>query len=58
MNTRITDMTTGSPIKHILKFALPLVVGNIYQQLYNMVDAVIVGKYVGANALAAVGSCG
>ncbi len=58
MNTRITDMTTGSPIKHILKFALPLVVGNIFQQLYNMVDAVIVGKYVGANALAAVGSCG
>ncbi len=58
MNKNITDMTTGSPVKHILKFALPLLVGNLFQQLYNMVDSVIVGNYVGANALAAVGTCG
>lgn len=59
MNTgNITDMTTGSPAKHILKFALPLLIGNLFQQLYNMVDSVVVGNFVGKNALAAVGSCG
>ena len=54
----VTDMTQGSSLKLILKFTVPLLIGNIFQQLYNMVDSVIVGKYVGANALAAVGSCG
>lgn len=54
----MTDMTTGSPAKHILKFALPLLVGNLFQQLYNMVDSLVVGNYVGADALAAVGACG
>lgn len=54
----ITDMTQGNSLKLILKFTLPLLIGNIFQQLYNMVDSVIVGNYVGANALAAVGSCG
>ena len=59
MNTgNITDMTTGSPAKHILKFALPLLIGNLFQQLYNMVDSIVVGNYVGKNALAAVGTCG
>ncbi len=53
-----TDMTTGSPIKHILKFTLPLLIGNLFQQLYNMVDSIVVGKFVGEDALAAVGSCG
>ncbi len=51
-------MTQGSPLQLILKFAWPLLLGNIFQQLYNMVDTIIVGKYVGANALAAVGSTG
>lgn len=54
----ITDMTQGSSLKLILKFTIPLLIGNVFQQLYNMVDSVIVGNYVGANALAAVGSCG
>lgn len=59
MNTRnVTDMTTGSPVKHILKFALPLLIGNLFQQLYNMVDSIVVGNFVGKNALAAVGTCG
>lgn len=59
MNTRnMTDMTTGSPAKHILKFALPLLIGNLFQQLYNMVDSIVVGNFVGKNALAAVGTCG
>ncbi len=59
MNTKkMTDMTTGSPVKHILGFAWPLLIGNLFQQLYNMVDSAIVGKFVGADALAAVGTCG
>lgn len=50
-------MTTGSPIKHILRFTGPLLVGNLFQQLYNMVDSLVVGNFVGANALASVGAC-
>lgn len=56
--TNITDMTTGSPAKHILRFALPLLIGNLFQQLYNMVDSVVVGNFVGKQAVAAVGTCG
>ena len=52
------DMTTGKPLPVILKFMLPLIIGNIFQQLYNMADTIIVGRYVGSNALAAVGSTG
>lgn len=51
-------MTSGKPYKLILSFAVPMIIGNIFQQLYNMVDTVIVGKYVGVNALAGVGSTG
>lgn len=54
----ITDMTTGSPLKHLIFFALPLLAGNIFQQFYNLIDSLVVGNYVGANALAAVGTCG
>jgi len=54
----VTDMTVGNPLKHILKFAIPLFVGNLFQQLYNMVDAVIVGNFIDNDALAAVGTCG
>lgn len=52
------DMTTGSPVKLILSFSVPLLIGNIFQQFYNMVDAIIVGRYVGVDALAAVGATG
>ena len=52
------DMTVGSPWRGILAFTLPMLIGNIAQQLYNTVDSIVVGKYVGDNALAAVGSCG
>ena len=52
------DMTEGSPWQKIVLFAVPMLVGNIAQQLYNTVDSVVVGKYVGDNALAAVGSAG
>ncbi len=52
------DMTKGRPLPIILKFMLPIFLGNVFQQFYNMVDTIIVGRYVGANALAAVGSTG
>ena len=52
------DMTVGNPVKNIILFAIPMLVGNIAQQLYNTVDSIIVGRYVGDNALAAVGSAG
>ncbi len=51
-----TDMTVGTPWKGILEFTLPMIIGNIAQQLYNTVDSIVVGKYIGDNALAAVGS--
>lgn len=51
-----TDLTVGTPWKSILKFSIPLLIGNIAQQLYSTVDSIVVGHYVGDNALAAVGS--
>ncbi len=51
-------MTVGTPWKCILSFTLPMLLGNIAQQLYNTVDTIVVGKYVGDNALSAVGSAG
>ena len=53
-----TDMTTGTPWKKIAAFTVPMLLGNVAQQLYNTVDSIVVGKYVGDNALAAVGSAG
>ena len=50
------DMTQGRPWKRIMEFAMPMLVGNLAQQLYNTADSIIVGRYVGDNALAAVGS--
>ena len=50
------DMTLGSPAKRIMEFSVPMLLGNLAQQLYNTADSVIVGKFVGDNALAAVGS--
>ena len=52
------DMTDGTPWEKILMFAVPLLLGNIVQQLYSTVDSIVVGKYVGDNALSAVGSAG
>ncbi|MCM1388287.1 MAG: MATE family efflux transporter [Bacillus sp. (in: Bacteria)] len=50
------DLTKGSIMKNLLKFAFPIMIGNMLQQLYNIVDTLIVGRYLGENALAAVGS--
>lgn len=54
----ITDMTCGNPLKLIFAFAIPMLIGTLFQQFYSMVDTVMVGKYLGVNALAAVGSTG
>jgi len=51
-------MTVGTPWKSILAFTFPMLIGNIAQQLYNTVDTIVVGKYIGDNALSAVGSAG
>ncbi len=51
-----TDMTVGKPWKSIVAFSIPMIIGNIAQQLYSTVDSIVVGHYVGDNALAAVGS--
>lgn len=50
------NMTSGSPVKCMLAFAVPMILGNLFQQLYNIMDSIIVGKLVNADALAAVGA--
>ena len=50
------DLTVGSPLKLIITFAIPMIVGNLFQQLYNLVDSIVVGQFIGKNALAAVSS--
>ena len=52
----IHDMTKGSPLKMILSFSVPMLIGNVFQQIYNFVDAAVVGKFIGAQSLAAVGA--
>ncbi len=52
------DLSTGNEGRLILKFAIPMLLGNVFQQMYNVVDSIIVGKYIGKEALAAVGTSG
>ena len=54
----VQDMTQGRPLSNLVAFATPLLIGNLAQQLYNTVDSIIVGRYVGDSALAAVGTSG
>lgn len=56
MKNNNMNMTEGNPVKLLITFALPMMVGNIFQQLYNVVDSAIVGRFVGSDALAAVGA--
>ena len=56
MGKRVRDMTEGSAIIQIIGFSLPLMLGNVFQMLYNTVDSIVVGNFVGSEALAAVGS--
>ena len=55
--SRNINMTAGSPVRLVVLFSIPLIFGNIFQQLYYITDAVIVGKYISIQALAAVNSC-
>ena len=54
----IHDMTTGSPVKLIVQFMIPMFLGNIFQQFYNVADSIIAGQFLGVRALAAIGSTG
>ena len=54
----VQDMTVGRPMDSLVKFSIPLLVGNLAQQLYNTVDSIVVGRYIGDTALAAVGTAG
>lgn len=58
MQTRTRDMTNGSPVKLILGFALPIIAGNLFQQLYSLVDTLVIGRVEGVAALAAVSAAG
>ena len=53
---RVTDMTHGRPIRLILLFSLPLMLGSVFQQLYTIVDTIIIGRGVGMQALASIGA--
>ena len=52
------DMTVGSPVSLIIKFMIPMCLGNLFQQFYNIADSIVAGKFIGVNALAAIGSTG
>ena len=58
MSMQIRDMTKGNTTRLLLEFSIPMLIGNIFQQVYNLVDSIIVGRFVGSDALAAVGSTG
>ena len=52
----VRSMTSGNPIRLILAFTVPLLIGNVFRQFYNIADIIIVGRTIGVNALAAVGA--
>src|SRR5699024_9642463 len=57
-SSSIHDMTTGSPVKLIIRFMIPMCLGNIFQQFYNIADSIVAGQFIGVDALAAIGSTG
>ena len=58
MRDNTVNMTEGNPVRLLLSFSVPMLIGNIFQQFYNLVDSVIVGQFIGAEALAAIGATG
>ena len=58
MRSRTMNMSEGRPLRLLAVFALPLFIGNLFQQAYNLADSIIVGRFIGAKALAAVGATG
>ncbi len=57
-NTTINDMTSGSPAKLLIRFMIPMCLGNLFQQFYNVVDSIVAGQFIGVQAFAAIGSTG
>ena len=55
---RTNDMTVGNPVKLIIQFMIPMFLGNVFQQFYNIVDSIVAGQFIGVDALAAIGSTG
>ena len=55
---KANDMTVGSPVKLIIRFMIPMCLGNIFQQFYNIADSIVAGQFIGVDALAAIGSTG
>ena len=53
----IQSMTSGNPIKLIIAFTIPLLIGNVFQQIYSISDTIIVGRLLGVNSLAAAARC-
>jgi putative MATE family efflux protein len=58
IKTQTMDMTKGNPTKLLLTFAIPMLIGSIFQLMYNMVDSMVLGRFVGADALASIGATG
>ena len=56
MNAQTRDLTTGKPLPLLVSFSLPLMIGNVFQQMYTVVDTAVVGKALGVGALAALGA--
>ena len=56
-SNRVTDLTRGSILRHLVSFAVPLMLGNLFQLSYNMVDTIVIGRFAGSVSLAAVGTC-
>ena len=56
-NNHVTDLTQGSIPRHLIAFAVPLMLGNLFQLSYNMVDTIVIGRFAGSASLAAVGTC-
>ena len=52
-----TDMTRGNILRQLIQFSIPLILGNLFQLSYNMVDTIVIGRFAGSTALAAVGTC-
>ena len=55
-NSKTSDMTVGNPVKLIIQFMIPMFLGNVFQQFYNIADSIVAGQFIGVDALAAIGS--
>ena len=58
MKDKTLNMTSGSAVRLLIIFSIPMLIGNVFQQLYNLADSIIVGQFLGADALAAIGATG